>query len=574
MRRFRSPVKEVISAQLNLDYVRSAADIEICEDLVDIARGVLRKDLKLSWNDSKEDAYTDGFNISVPEHHIKRRLILKHELGHIYFDSNLTLRLAFANKLVDKVVPLAVERDYLVQSVCYFINVLDDVRVNSLWGEVWPGDGVRMKRYFVDKVGAETKKSLSKGLQETGTVSLGNYLILKALQQSLTCEWNRLDDKIESAVRDVRLQTFEGLLLVVRDLMVALVEELEKEDKKLEQSFGSDIQFREDAGTSAERSRGLDSYDCSVDFEEAKALLDVEDSEDFLEDQQDQIFNKLEEIQEAMDSLKSDPSKVKNLGYRVRNYYPPPGDLGIPTWTPEMIREAERWSALFRSITGAKVEDISREGERLSHYDYLLARLSRTSLPFYYSESTGIGFEATILVDMSGSMQSCFDQVNRLFLVLHKALSLPFVKINVIGFTGGPNHLVLVNFGESPSSLLVKGSIPVWGLTPTHRALEQVHRNLRRTTNEKHLFVITDGVPSGGVTAQAHVAHNRKCLQDEGVNVQALVIGNSCSWAMTDDHLDSMFGASHWMRAEEEDIYKKSFEFLSSVFVRFVRRVF
>ncbi len=82
---------------------------QLWNDLVDIAKEVLsRPEITLIPGGDHERvfrAYTDGTNIYLPKMHPNRLVATKHELSHLYFDSDITLRLEFVQTLIRKIHP-------------------------------------------------------------------------------------------------------------------------------------------------------------------------------------------------------------------------------------------------------------------------------------------------------------------------------------------------------------------------------------------------------------------------------------------------------------------------------------
>jgi hypothetical protein len=568
-RRMGTIPRQLSLGDINEKFIRDMADLRICRDLVDIARGVLgRPELCLEFSKG-DDAYTDGTSITVPRRHKKKRLLTKHELAHIYFLSDLSMRRAFAEVMVDRLFPLSKRRDRLIGALCYLVNVLDDVRVNSLWGEVWPGDGSRMRSYFRDEVGKDTKKILEEDLAKGNDISLTNYLILRATGQKLPCRWSYLDSEITDALKDIRIQTFKALLVRSKSLLEKMILAEAKEIKESD-AFPVIALKVPDLGTAPPGP--------SLVSEEVKELIedllnqDEEEEESFFDEEQDSMFDRLEDISDALEDLQP-AEKQPRLKYRMKSVVLPPSSLLQPEWTAEMRIEADRWSSLFRSIVGTKTDCLDVEGGMIDHQEFLRSRLTRTFSPYYKNQVTGLGFHALVLVDMSGSMAGVFGAVNRLYLVLSKALSLPFVKLKVIGFTSDSFHrLLLYDFGDSPSSLHRKNEC--WGLTPTNLALEHMPAYLPDASAERHLFLLTDGWPyedgQRDDVVAAEVAYNRRAVQDLGINVHTFLIGDH---AFSDQkRADKLFGVNSWRNISEKGLYQESFSFLASLFVSYVNR--
>ena len=86
-------------------YLEYTRDLGICYDLVKLASDLLDRKLKLIAGGPKQgivQAATDGKNIYLPKMHPCRRVATKHELSHIFFKSDIALRLAFVEHILDE----------------------------------------------------------------------------------------------------------------------------------------------------------------------------------------------------------------------------------------------------------------------------------------------------------------------------------------------------------------------------------------------------------------------------------------------------------------------------------------
>jgi hypothetical protein len=218
------------------EYEKYTKDISVCYDLVDIARSILRRpELRLKAGGPRDGivgASTDGTTIYLPKMHPNRRVAMKHELSHIFFKSNIPLRLAFVQALIRKFTNDQAGLTYdgqVVSDLCLLINVFDDIRVNSLWGLVYPGDGRDMEEWYFGEIGPQMMKKAEQDYK--GDIShLFTYAILLCLgQDAKSTKWGKFRDQIVEAKNQVYFKSFKALLLIVRDLLEGILKEIAEE---------------------------------------------------------------------------------------------------------------------------------------------------------------------------------------------------------------------------------------------------------------------------------------------------------------------------------------------------------
>ena len=225
------------------EYEAYTREMSICYDLVNIAKEILNKPLRLRAGGPRDGiirAATDGTNIFLPKMHPNRLVAIKHELSHIYFESDIPLRLQFVKGLIAKLEKQSKERlasmtrEKLIEDLCFFINILDDVRVNSLWGLLYPGDGLKMEQWYFEKVGPEMAKRAEEDYPDGDIDHLFTYAILLCIHQDAkSTKWERFRTDIEDARDRVHYKSFDAMLVIVRGLVEKIAKEIaEKDDKE------------------------------------------------------------------------------------------------------------------------------------------------------------------------------------------------------------------------------------------------------------------------------------------------------------------------------------------------------
>lgn len=216
-----APMQKKGEDDFNPAYLEYAKRMDICFKLTAIARSILHKPfLRLQVGTDMPRAATDGKTIWLPRKHPNILIATKHELSHIYFKSNLALRLLFVRQLLEELeketgVPLQ-GRLELIDQMCLFINVLDDTRVNSLWGLLYPGDGEDMEEWYYGTIGPQ-QAEIAKGIYGDDIDNLFAYAVLLTLRQDpQSTKWGPYKDDILQAVDDSYFKSFPAMLVVAR----------------------------------------------------------------------------------------------------------------------------------------------------------------------------------------------------------------------------------------------------------------------------------------------------------------------------------------------------------------------
>jgi hypothetical protein len=627
------------------EYEAYTKEMSICYDLIDIAKEVLEKpSLRLVAGGPRDGilrAATDGTKVFLPKMHPNRLVATKHELAHIYFESDIAMRLAFVKALIrdlekkSKTQLASVTRDKLIEDLCFLINIFDDVRVNSLWGLIYPGDGRDMTEWYEDKVGPEMLERAADEYPDGDIAHLFTYAILLCIKQDpKSTRWERFRGDIEEAIEKVHYKSFEAMLLIVRDLVEKLAKEIAEEDK----------QEKDDAQTSSPDGSDDSSSSDESPPDLAGALADVENSkrpgDDFdhddagfdhkksppqvknpkkLQDQEDMIRRVLgvqlddeDEVHKALDGAEDDQiQKVQAIQQKMadlqaKRMRDPDGELSrrvkadvrftdvkradiVPTdMTPEELAVAKNWRRHFMKVMGAMRRRVSPEGYELVTPLYIHQKLNNQPLVCYRRPQTGRGFRLKILVDLSGSMYGHkFQQVEKLYRVLQYALDFPFVHMDVMGFYSSEKGVVnIVRYEKGVKGLLSAKSKP-GGITPLPHAIQVAGQDLIGCKHESYLFVLSDGHPvyrlkgSSGSGRRAFVHQKMllnwttdsvKELQRYRVKTYCFMIGRAHGYDIpSEEKLDRMFGRPYWERVGDETLFRDAFTFVKERFLQYLR---
>lgn len=623
------------------EYDAYTREMSICYDLVDIAKEILERPyLRLRAGGQRDGiirASTDGKDIFLPKMHPNRLVATKHELAHIYFESDIALRLDFVKALVKRLEDrskerlAAVTRDKLIDDLCFFINILDDVRVNSLWGLIYPGDGMKMEDWYQGKIGPEMLERAEEEFPDGDIEHLFTYAILLCIgQDPKSTRWERFRPEIEEARDRVHYQSFEALLVIVRELVEKIAEEIAEKDDQEPQAAPSP----KDSGDKTKKSEpnlakalaeienskrpgddfdhdnaGFDHRTVPDQEKDATKLetrlqtiqrildIDVKDQEEVetaLDQAEDDQLQKVQVLQKKMATVQQqrmdddDGAASRRVKAELRFADVKRADIVPRDMTPEEKAAAQHWRRHFQKVMGAMRRRVSPMGYELVTPLYIHQKLNNQPLICYRRPQTGRGFRLKILIDLSGSMWGHkFEQVQRLYSVLQYALDFPFVHMDVMGFYSEEKGVVnIVRYEKGVKGLLSAKSKP-GGITPLSHAIQVAGMDLVGCKHESFLFVLSDGEPvyrlknSGDKGRQAFVNKNMlvnwtadavRELQRHRVKTHCFMIGHGHGYDIpSKEELDRMFGRTFWGKVESETLFRDSFDFLRDQFLRFLR---
>jgi hypothetical protein len=593
-------------------YLAYLEDVQVCYDLVEIAKGVLNRPLFLKMGGQRDGitgAYTQGYGIYIPKMHPQRRISTKHELAHHYYDSDASLRLSFVTAVLVDIEKASGKlfgsgvRDALIGDMCFFVNVLDDIRVNSLWGLLYPGDGDDMHAWYFCEVGPQMKASAEEKYE--GDISaLFPYAILLCLKQDVeSTRWGRFKDDIIQCAENVRYKTFPASLLLMRRLVLRVAEELSKDqqDEPDKSAWGGDPVAPSLVGALSGAMKAPSPPSSFVndnggfDFKRpadpqpltssrTRALMEVDVKDDDAVDDVlvhlegkalDKVADLLDKIQKTVvvgDWIKKTiKCNVKVVPVRRGSVLPCALDV-------EDVRAAEKWRSIFVKVMGSTRTRMEDMGPHLATDLYLQASLQRQPIPCYRREAKARGFRVTLLVDLSGSMSRNLPSVERLVRMLQIAMNFPFVHIKVMGFNCvKAGELTIYDYQEGCKGLVSSVS-SAKGLTPLSHAIQFAGRSMaHHRKDEKHLFLLGDGLPyyllEGGKKIDT-----RSLMNWTGDAVNELDRIKVRTWAFmigaisSDAQMDMMFGTRHWRNISPNDIAADSFNFIRTQFVRYLKR--
>lgn len=196
---------------------------------VDTFAGITRRKL---WLKDGAHGETDGHAISAPFKNPNFYSIVEHELAHILFKSDAIARQKFIEDytaLVSKVTKKAgasIEEGSFAGLLEGIIGILEDHRVNSLWGLLYEGSYAIMKAANYEIVSGISDRAGSELLVYMCCVETG-------VDTPLRSKYHKFQPYIAEAFRKVQKRGFEATLLTTKWLVTQMVSELlrTKKDK-------------------------------------------------------------------------------------------------------------------------------------------------------------------------------------------------------------------------------------------------------------------------------------------------------------------------------------------------------
>lgn len=633
------------TGQFDPAYVEYTRDLALCENLVRMGSGILKRALRLIVGGPDQGiarAATDGTNIWLPKMHPNRRVVTKHELSHLFFLSDLDLRRAFVLRLIEEVEALMGNRfaqharDKLLTDLEFFTNILDDIRVNSLWGILYPGDGIALDEWYFGTVGPSMMASAARDYKDGDIDHLFTYAILLCLDQDAkSTEWGEFHDDIRQARDSVLYKAFPASLALTRDLVLRIAKRLAAKMQQpawgptsADKDHDTLIQQRVDEQpkkipglhklvTGKTPSPDFVNHNGGFDIQQVdgtplppsapvtnpaktrqqvdhlyKALQGTEDTPaqlaQFLDGQEAAGIGHAQRIQRSLTSVPATGNFKSEDDYLGKEIFGDlvltrvaKGDLLRVVLSPADKAVAARWKSRFQQVYGSSRVKLEEDGHELNTEAYIQQRLNGEPLTPYYREVAGRGFRVTLLVDMSGSMGTIFREVERLALGLQQAMDFPFVHLRIVGFRQlAPGQVDITIYPPKPTGLLATRPL-LGGNTPLPQAITVASRWMKGRQDYQSIFLLSDGKPVFQMkdTKNPHVpAATLMAWTKEAVATAAANHVSTYAFMIGDDvpsdkEMSFMFGAHNWEAvADKERLFAQSFNLITREFLRFVRR--
>lgn len=519
------------------------------------------------WLKSSATAQTDGHEILAPLDDPYAYQLVEHELAHILFQSNTTGKISFMKGFVDQTnsslqrngLPLldADQTSSLYELLNTVVGVLEDVRVESLWGLLYPGSYAIMQKMHGEHLRPQLKNAHR---------TLAAFIVIASAGLDIPSgEFDRYRPALEEAMRKVERRGFTATLIVSKWLVQKLVDEAvrrargirsdpsaqqaarnlaqqalnkqkptagEKSDGNLPDPDGntepppSDFQPEPVSADASQRREALadlvsregtpsalvvvaddwkpPKYPSREDDQQgkrmAKAALDAKtgdgEMDAFLALSERKMAERVEELREVLaGQLEVEGWMTKNTFGKV-NLKDVKAGRSTRLEAPDLAA-ANRLRALFHRVLGRRKSMLHDTGSAIDVMSYIEAQVSKQPAPCFVQEDRGRGFKVLVLIDRSSSMAGeKTREAERACKVLTRALDFPFVEFHVWGFQSHKDgELDLTRFDRRAMAFSTKEA-KVGGNTPLHLALRVAVRFMELGDESKQIIVITDGWPS------------------------------------------------------------------------------
>lgn len=179
------------------------------------------------WVKTNATAQTDGHEILAPLDDPHAYQLVEHELAHILFQSNVSAKVRFIVGFVRQMnesltrngLPLldSEQMSALTELLNTVIGVLEDVRIESLWGLLYCGSYAIMQ---------DMHKELVRPLLKNSHRTLASFLVIASTGIKMPSgEYDRFRPALEEAMQKVERRGFTATLIVSKWLVQKLVDE-------------------------------------------------------------------------------------------------------------------------------------------------------------------------------------------------------------------------------------------------------------------------------------------------------------------------------------------------------------
>lgn len=452
---------------------------------------------------------TDGKIIWVDFGEEECLLDFDHECSHILFGSDVVAMKMFveeyARRLIRKlarsgnnIVSQAGFEDSLKGMIKFFVNILDDIRVNSLWGVSNPGSEKWIRIQDVD--------ACEQRLGDARTNFL-TFMMCRGVDvhvKDARSEFIALQDVVDDAVAEVKYADFMTCLAVCKKTLDrcinVLVEEMERDDtpqqlqgqsapsptgkgrKETAMAVGSlfsdddskdpmkpDPQQGQGQGNRKQKQQmkatalawltGMSNpqslTDTKVDDQKDPKFVSKKRNQ-LAKKKVDQVMSVNPHMPDAMEELKADGRARMNKvldkisdAFRQENKddwlteeaFCPIEFVDTHEPYPLELNDQEREAAaqakaVFNKILGRKQEEREEEGELLDVEALIERQFDSTVTDVFLHEGDQLGFYAMVLLDISGSVHGApYERLAKACAILREALDYPFATFDVWAFT-------------------------------------------------------------------------------------------------------------------------------------------
>lgn len=598
MSRRRGTAKEPDYAALNSTPTRNEQVVVAAQKTVAIFSAIIGRELILRH--TEERSATDGTTLYVNLYSKTVYQDVEHKLFHILFGSDARAGSLFVREYAKRIFTVArangveISQETLLRVLSFIVATLEDHRVNSLGGLIYPG-AVTVIR--------EQKRALIGPHSRNAQHSL--MLLMSCVANGVLPEDGALDKYkplFEKALSKVERRGYLATLTIAKWLVtntVRLIAETVHRDEEGvpgDGSYSPDVADRSAAmgvlldmavvpdplhehisdvnvpthctmkSEAAARKMAEDALNADVHDDGAEALLTA--TEGAMSDALEQVSERIRQEVSHDDWLRRDvPAAVRFV------------DVLVPTPITLNAQDratAHRLRSMFLRVLGRRSVALEDAGSEVEVPEYVQYVATGEPRPFFRRETSGRGFRALTLVDLSTSMGGVkVEQAERATNTLEHGLKFPFTHRETWGFCSPHDGEVqITRFNGVPFDGATAARID--GSTPLHAAVRMAVRHLEGRTETCHLFIVTDGEPHystrGGTSIgqgqlmsfiHADVLRARR----KGIGVTAIILDTE----LGPKALTYMFGPHHWKVVKAETLGRDLTAVVADSFIRYLK---
>ena len=515
---------------------------------------------------------------------------LEHEWQHHVFGSEPKVASTAAFKLATKYFP-KIDQELAAEAICKIANALDDIRVNGLWEEIYPGSA--------DDLWEKWKEiTIKNEIAAQGDAELAareRTVAMQILRVGVGRPPHQDFFDLFTLVPLVRKKSFREVMrlthYIVRKYRDEIEKQLEQQQSPPPQASGKKLSAGKGRTKASTPSGAKNQVDTVVEGPmpfgnypghiATLALgklevegLDPQKLENLLDDLLKQANTPDEDMQDALDTLKqavlpqlqsAKRQLERETGEDINMYF---DAAGVPI-KPLSALELSRAAFLKRSILSIQSRSkyrLDAEGAEIESDAYLQGRHDPENIEYFRAESSSFGFLFSLVLDQSGSMEgAAHEGVQAAVALLREVLGpQPYVKGRYFWFWGdGQTHVV-----ETDGTTYPNGG---FGSTPLRIATKLVLETFDQEESpsvEKLVVILTDGDPSDCAdpkTIRADIDEARH----KGVKVFTVLVG----MPLTPER-EEMFGPSTYIRTCEpttDSIGRTIEDLVLTGFLRYLR---
>lgn len=562
---------------------------------------------------------------------------VEHELAHNLFQSDPIAKDMFVREYTTRVIKALRKeginasqerKSVLAHSLATIINLVEDHRVNSLWGAIYPGSYAIIRHQ---------DREVATGMLPKAHENLVTLLcVVETGLDPGPGELSRFQPYCVEALSKAERRGFEATLMVSKWLVGCFVSEIIRQEKNQppaeppkespktcgdqgdQKKTGKQSLWNPPApdASSKERAQALNqlieqlgalpeklqrktsdvqppSTPPTGSTEKARKLKDAAMKLDIHKDAAvtatlNQSEQDMEEVlKKAMNVIGSGMSKDKwirkEVGARVVFKDVTQRDVTEYKKHPlpaEDLITIRRLRAVFNRVMGRRKTILDDHGAALDVGAFIERKLTSHPVPCFRQEVRGRGFKVLVMLDRSGSMWSHKEQTERACRILFRALNYPFVDLAIWGWNSLDSGQIDIARYDPKLELFDSDKSKIAGVTPLHLAVRVGARYLEIGSEVKHLILTTDGEPHysrgdgkyySSDQLMTFAREDIKRTQKNGVNVTGVIFGKG--WGtMSDAKMNLVFGSRrNWRRIQSERMGQDLVRTVTASFLAYLR---